>query len=314
MRSAVARTRRSPRARAGAHQPSSGRGHVARAAGHRPSTGEVRGQRPTVEGPDERLVFAVETRSLSGVLAGSAGRRCRVHRRRRSDGRGIGDTYTLTAPGAQAAQIDTAEVVRMVGGSAMLRAHRVAVADLPRDVVARPLRVCAQFPAPWSSSRSPPSAAMCWSWPSTARPTCTSSTTPLPPGQALPFATVSVLNSEVEVDDEVGLRLCSLAGSIIAPAKIATGLRTLVRIGVRWHTGATDEILTTRPLPPRPASCTPAAAVALIRRRGPTSRNDRPAPDGRRRGVPGRPDIDRLLGLAGVSENRGKSGLFPLVS
>jgi excisionase family DNA binding protein len=43
---------------------------------------------------------------------------------------------------------------------------------------------------------------------------------------------------------------------------------------VRWHTGATDEILTTRPLPPGPASRTPAAAVELIRRLGPTTNND----------------------------------------
>jgi excisionase family DNA binding protein len=47
-----------------------------------------------------------------------------------------------------------------------------------------------------------------------------------------------------------------------------------VRIGVRWHTGASDEILTTRPLPPGPASRTPAAAVELIRRLGPTTSND----------------------------------------
>ena len=47
-----------------------------------------------------------------------------------------------------------------------------------------------------------------------------------------------------------------------------------VRIGVRWHTGATDEILTARPLPPGPASRTPAAAVQLIRRLGPTTSND----------------------------------------
>jgi hypothetical protein len=47
-----------------------------------------------------------------------------------------------------------------------------------------------------------------------------------------------------------------------------------VRIAVRWHTGATDEILTTRPLPPGPASRTPAAAVELIRGLGPTTSND----------------------------------------
>ena len=47
-----------------------------------------------------------------------------------------------------------------------------------------------------------------------------------------------------------------------------------LRIGMRWHTGATDEILTARPLPPGPANRTPAAAVELIRRLGPTTSND----------------------------------------
>src|SRR5204862_8104598 len=47
-----------------------------------------------------------------------------------------------------------------------------------------------------------------------------------------------------------------------------------LRIGVRWHTGATDEILAARPLPPGPASRTPTAAVELIRRLGPSTSND----------------------------------------
>jgi excisionase family DNA binding protein len=47
-----------------------------------------------------------------------------------------------------------------------------------------------------------------------------------------------------------------------------------LRIGVRWHTGATDEILAARPLPPGPASRTPTAAVELIRRLGPNTSND----------------------------------------
>jgi DNA invertase Pin-like site-specific DNA recombinase len=47
-----------------------------------------------------------------------------------------------------------------------------------------------------------------------------------------------------------------------------------LRIGVRWHTGATDEILAARPLPPGSASRTPTAAVELIRRLGPSTSND----------------------------------------
>ena len=38
------------------------------------------------------------------------------------------------------------------------------------------------------------------------------------------------------------------------------------RIGIRWHTGATDEITADRPLPPGPADRTPSAAVELCRR------------------------------------------------
>ena len=43
------------------------------------------------------------------------------------------------------------------------------------------------------------------------------------------------------------------------------------RIGIRWHTGASDELLTTRPLPPGPAKRSPSPAVELIRQLGPTT-------------------------------------------
>src|SRR3954470_7995145 len=50
--------------------------------------------------------------------------------------------------------------------------------------------------------------------------------------------------------------------------------RAKVRVGIRWHTGATDEITAARPLPPGPAARTPTPAVELIRAHGPTTSND----------------------------------------
>jgi hypothetical protein len=50
--------------------------------------------------------------------------------------------------------------------------------------------------------------------------------------------------------------------------------RAKVRVGIRWHTGATDEITANRPLPPGPAARTPSPAVALIRALSPTTSND----------------------------------------
>ena len=50
--------------------------------------------------------------------------------------------------------------------------------------------------------------------------------------------------------------------------------RAKVRVGIRWHTGATDEITADRPLPPGPAARTPSTAVELIRALGPTTSND----------------------------------------
>ena len=46
---------------------------------------------------------------------------------------------------------------------------------------------------------------------------------------------------------------------------------TKVRIGIRWHTGATDELSLDRPLPPGPAKRSPCAAVDLVRRLGPST-------------------------------------------
>jgi excisionase family DNA binding protein len=43
------------------------------------------------------------------------------------------------------------------------------------------------------------------------------------------------------------------------------------RIGIRWHTGATDELHLTRPLPPGPAKRSPSPAVELVRQLGPST-------------------------------------------
>ncbi len=47
--------------------------------------------------------------------------------------------------------------------------------------------------------------------------------------------------------------------------------RSKVRVGIRWHTGATEELRVDRPLPPGPAKRSPSAAVDLVRRLGPTT-------------------------------------------
>jgi len=47
--------------------------------------------------------------------------------------------------------------------------------------------------------------------------------------------------------------------------------RSKVRIGIRWHTGATDELSVDRPLPTGPAKRSPSVAVGLVRRLGPTT-------------------------------------------
>jgi excisionase family DNA binding protein len=47
--------------------------------------------------------------------------------------------------------------------------------------------------------------------------------------------------------------------------------RSKVRIGIRWHTGTTEELSVDRPLPPGPAKRSPPPAVELVRRLGPTT-------------------------------------------
>jgi excisionase family DNA binding protein len=47
-----------------------------------------------------------------------------------------------------------------------------------------------------------------------------------------------------------------------------------VRIGIRWHTGATDELTADRPIHPGTARRSPAAAVELVARLGPSTSND----------------------------------------
>jgi Recombinase zinc beta ribbon domain/Helix-turn-helix domain len=67
--------------------------------------------------------------------------------------------------------------------------------------------------------------------------------------------------------------------------------RQHAQIGIRWHTGATDEITLTRPLPPGPAKRTPTPAAELIIRLGPTTSND---------------DLVRLLNTAGHTTGFGR--------
>ncbi len=50
--------------------------------------------------------------------------------------------------------------------------------------------------------------------------------------------------------------------------------RSKVRIGIRWHTGATDELTADRPGHPGTARRSPAAAIELVRRLGPATSND----------------------------------------
>ncbi len=50
--------------------------------------------------------------------------------------------------------------------------------------------------------------------------------------------------------------------------------RSKVRIGIRWHTGATDELTADRPVHPGTARRSPAAAIELVQRLGPATSND----------------------------------------
>ncbi len=64
-----------------------------------------------------------------------------------------------------------------------------------------------------------------------------------------------------------------------------------VRIGIRWHTGATDELTAGRPVHPGTARRSPDAAVELITRLGPTTSND---------------DLIRHLDAAGLTTGNGR--------
>ncbi len=44
-----------------------------------------------------------------------------------------------------------------------------------------------------------------------------------------------------------------------------------VRIGIRWHTGASEELSVDRPLPPGPAKRSPSPAIEMVTRLGPTT-------------------------------------------
>ena len=64
-----------------------------------------------------------------------------------------------------------------------------------------------------------------------------------------------------------------------------------VRIGIRWHTGATSELTADRPVHPGTAKRSPDAAVELITRLGPTTSND---------------DLVRQLAAAGLTTGHGR--------
>jgi len=64
-----------------------------------------------------------------------------------------------------------------------------------------------------------------------------------------------------------------------------------VRIGIRWHTGATDELTARRPAHPGTAKRSPDAAVELITRLGPSTSND---------------DLIRQLDAAGLTTGHGR--------
>jgi DNA invertase Pin-like site-specific DNA recombinase len=64
-----------------------------------------------------------------------------------------------------------------------------------------------------------------------------------------------------------------------------------VRIGIRWHTGATDELTAGRPIHPGTAKRSPDAAIDLVTRLGPTTSND---------------DLIRQLDAAGLTTGHGR--------
>ena len=66
-----------------------------------------------------------------------------------------------------------------------------------------------------------------------------------------------------------------LLRTLIADVTVLPGPdRGKARIGIRWHTGATDELTAGRPVHPGTARRSPAAAIDLVRRLGPATSND----------------------------------------
>ena len=66
-----------------------------------------------------------------------------------------------------------------------------------------------------------------------------------------------------------------LLRTLIADVTVLPGPdRGKARIGVRWHTGATDELTIDRPAHSGTARRSPAAAIELVKRLGPTTSND----------------------------------------
>ena len=65
--------------------------------------------------------------------------------------------------------------------------------------------------------------------------------------------------------------------------------RSKVRIGIRWHTGAVDELTADRPLPPGPARRSPSPAVEMVRPARPDHRHPRPGRTPQRRRADHRP-------------------------
>ena len=63
------------------------------------------------------------------------------------------------------------------------------------------------------------------------------------------------------------------------------------RIGIRWHTGATDELLIDRPLPPGPAKRSPSPAIELVRQLGPATQTQ---------------DLVNRLNAAGLATGHGR--------
>lgn len=188
--------------------------------------GRVPGQRPDVEGPADRLPFSLERRSTSGVLAVQVEGGVAAVADAALLGVGVGNTYTLTGT-ADTAPIDTAEVVSVVSGRAVLRTERVPVADLPAGVVARPLRV---------ALGARPVAVLPASAPGRNALVAAIEGSPYlrvvdqaEPQDAALLAKVQLLDAGVEVLDEAGLPLYGRPVAASDPARVATDLTTLAR-------------------------------------------------------------------------------------